>query len=526
MTSFLSTIIKKPSFSRGNSGGKVDMVTTVTTHALPSGPPPGGKTTKTTTTTTTTTKALPLLTLNTDPNALTRVQSSASSAWSPQSAIEPQSAVSYTGSATPTITAATTHTPSSRPRADGSSSKPEITTQRFMPLEFNVYSAPSKRPFSSSTGSSSSPATSSPIVAKLASANPFSSSSSSSAIPAAPSTPTTTTRVPEPTHHIGPHRKDRLFGITEAHNSLRLGPGQAFLTLHDGLRGSDPPLGTVVNAYSVVAAEEKARVDRERAKAQKKQDRKDLKGMSKEDKALDKERVKGEKERRKQEKRDAVDALELERSRTAETVGSHGGGTSGGEETLGTGFWDAFAISVMAYDGDVSGLLVTETLRAVHVGTKFEPRALLRFSMDAASAYAPDSSELTRGRQRRKSSSGSGGSNEQGATEASGAVVVALPRQEFEWYEAFTPVPGPGYEPQSEGWKLARLVSLSNGSKKRGEPLAVCVPNSRSRNKALRFEFVGKGKIAGKYGVSWELMAIMTGLAVCHRLAEISGSVG
>ncbi|KXJ88047.1 hypothetical protein Micbo1qcDRAFT_207796 [Microdochium bolleyi] len=247
-----------------------------------------------------------------------------------------------------------------------------VTTQRFMPLDFNVYNG------SSSSGS-------------------FKNREKDLCF-------------------LGPHRKDRLFVITNRHNSLRIRPAPCVI-LHDGLQPQNPALGTVTNTH-----------------------------------------VEGDKKHH---------------------------------------FWDRYSISVMSYGEDFSGLFVTETLKAVRKGVGMDARTVLRFAMDVDSAFAPDSDSML--------------------LHTDGSRV--LERQKFEWREKFTDVTGEGLEPRSEGW---RLVALSEPR----EVLATCTPNSRSRNKALRFEFCGEGRVAGLYGASWELMAIMSGLTICHRLGEIAGSVG
>ncbi|KAJ1323556.1 hypothetical protein MN608_10800 [Microdochium nivale] len=170
------------------------------------------------------------------------------------------------------------------------------------------------------------------------------------------------------------------------------------------------------------------------------------------------------------------------------------------EDGKGHHFWDRYSISVMAYGDDFSGLFVTETLRAVQTGTKHEPRTVLRFAMDIDSAFARDCESV----------------NQHRASKGSGLL---LERQKFEWREVFTTGTDPGFEPRSEGWRLVARA-------KPDDILALCVPNGRSRNKVMRFEFCGQGRVAGRYGVSWELMAIMSGLTICHRLSEINGSIG
>ncbi|KAH7014552.1 uncharacterized protein B0I36DRAFT_338886 [Microdochium trichocladiopsis] len=464
MTSFLSTMLRKPSFS-------INTKDTSSKSSLQNAAGP--------------------LTPSTVPLTKTMSATSTASTSSPTGLERTTTAASTTAAI-----AAASATPR-KPR------KPEITTQRFMPLDFNIYSAPSAAHRTiSSFASPLTPKSSTPLV-KTGGAN----TNSSGNTLAAPANTTTAsgsskTKPLEPTHYLGPHRKDRLFGITDKHNSLRARPGP-FLVLHDGLQSTDAALGVVTNTYSVGAEEEKARKEREAAKEKKKVD----KAKQKEEDVLNKTKSRedraqlkaDEAQRKKAEKEDKERRREQQRLTMIQT----------------SGFWDAYTISVMAYGEDVSGLFVTENLRALQVGTRLEPRTVLRFAMDATAAFAPDCAVLRR-LQKKQSKSGDG------AGVVPSSSTLTLPRQEFEWYEAFTPVPGPGFEPQSEGW---RLVARGRDDS-RGEPLAMCVPNSRSRNKALHFEFVGEGKVAGKYGVSWELMAIMSGMVLCHRLVEIGGSSG
>lgn len=79
-------------------------------------------------------------------------------------------------------------------------------------------------------------------------------------------------------------------------------------------------------------------------------------------------------------------------------------------------------------------------------------------------------------------------------------------RQEFEWQEI-----GKG----SRGW---RLVALADES----ETLAVCIPTGGSLTKFLRFSFMGKGRTSDHYGVTWEVMAILTGFTTWNRRVDMN----
>ncbi|KAI0878111.1 hypothetical protein GGS24DRAFT_487427 [Hypoxylon argillaceum] len=151
-------------------------------------------------------------------------------------------------------------------------------------------------------------------------------------------------------------------------------------------------------------------------------------------------------------------------------------------------FFDEFIITAPPLAGAGSPL-VQEPLVAVHKGTYWRPVTVMRYSVQVAAAAARNSS--------------SGGESE---------------RQEFEWQECNSGE-ALGLPVGTLGW---RLVALADDS----ETLAVCVRHSGSLTKFLRFAFKGKGRTAGHYGLTWEVMAILTGLTTWSRMLEIDRSMG
>ncbi|KAI1168858.1 hypothetical protein F5B18DRAFT_597017 [Nemania serpens] len=145
-------------------------------------------------------------------------------------------------------------------------------------------------------------------------------------------------------------------------------------------------------------------------------------------------------------------------------------------------FEDKFIITAPPLSGS-SLPPVQEPLEAVRKGTYWHPVVNLRYSVPVAPAAA--------------AAGGSGGGSE---------------RQEFEWQDsASREVSALGGD--SRGW---RLVAVADDS----ETLAVCARNGGSLTKFLRFSFRGKGRAASHYGRTWEVMAVLTGLATWIRMLE------
>ncbi|KAI1119471.1 hypothetical protein F5Y14DRAFT_4416 [Nemania sp. NC0429] len=150
-------------------------------------------------------------------------------------------------------------------------------------------------------------------------------------------------------------------------------------------------------------------------------------------------------------------------------------------------FYDRFVIAAPALADDATLPPVREPLEMVRKGTYWHPIMNMRYSVQVAPAAV----------------SGGGGGGGGGGDE----------RQEFEWQESGSrEVSGLGGD--SRGW---RLVAVADES----ETLAVCACNGGSLTKFLRFSFRGRGRAAGHFGRTWEVMAVLTGLATWVRSNDL-----
>ncbi|KAI1126432.1 hypothetical protein F5Y10DRAFT_244747 [Nemania abortiva] len=149
-------------------------------------------------------------------------------------------------------------------------------------------------------------------------------------------------------------------------------------------------------------------------------------------------------------------------------------------------FYDRYIITAPPLAGS-SSARVQEPLEVARKGTYWHPIINLRYSVQVAAAAA----------------GGISGGNE---------------RQEFEWQESSSrEVYSLGGD--TKGW---RLVAVADES----ETLAVCARNGGSLTKYFRFSFIGKGRAANYYGRTWEVMAVLTGLATWNRRLEIERNMG
>ncbi|KAI1199063.1 hypothetical protein F5X97DRAFT_333003 [Nemania serpens] len=147
-----------------------------------------------------------------------------------------------------------------------------------------------------------------------------------------------------------------------------------------------------------------------------------------------------------------------------------------------TKFYDKFVITAPPLTGS-GPPPIRETLQVVRKGTYWHPVINLRYAVQVAPPAA----------------GGDGG----GVHE----------RQEFEWQDSTSrEVTGLGGD--SRGW---RLVAVGDES----ETLGVCARNGGSLTKFLRFSFRGKGRAASHYGRTWEVMAVLTGIATWIRMLEL-----
>ncbi|KAI1191743.1 hypothetical protein F5B17DRAFT_426367 [Nemania serpens] len=149
-------------------------------------------------------------------------------------------------------------------------------------------------------------------------------------------------------------------------------------------------------------------------------------------------------------------------------------------------FLDRFVVTAPPLAGGDGLPPVREPLEVVRKGTYWHPVINLRYSVPVAAPAAVGGG-------------GGGGSGDE--------------RQEFEWQDSTSrEVTGLGGD--ARGW---RLVAVADES----ETLAVCARNGGSLTKYFLFSFRGKGRAAGYYGRTWEVTAVITGLATWIRMLEL-----